>query len=313
MNKVLYLFFLAFLSCTKAEMPLEGKRVLFLGDSITQNGQYVSFIQYYLQKAMPEGHFNIISLGLSSETLSCLTEEDHPFPRPCLRERLNRTLGTIQPDIIVACYGMNDAIYHPFHSSRFSQFQFGVSDLVQKAATQQATLILLTPPPFDSIPIQDILVPREAASFSYRSPYQAYNQVLRRYSDWLVAAVPGPVKVIDVHATFMSYLETQRTQNPSFTFTQDGIHPSEAGHLLMANIFLDAYGIETAKNLELELARLKDDPLFLAVAEKRTLLSEAYLPYIGYIRGDTVKHHSIDPALKRSQELQERIDSLLAD
>ena len=86
---------------------------MFFGDSITQNGLYVSLIEYALKKANPEVDYDIISIGLSSETVSCLSEEDHPFPRPCLKDRIDRALKEVQPDIIVANYGMNDGIYHP--------------------------------------------------------------------------------------------------------------------------------------------------------------------------------------------------------
>ncbi len=65
---------------------LEGKRVLFLGDSITQDGRYVSFVGYYLNRLFPEKQFNMYSLGLGSETVSGLSEQGHAggaFPRPC--------------------------------------------------------------------------------------------------------------------------------------------------------------------------------------------------------------------------------------
>ncbi|PAW83741.1 MAG: hypothetical protein B9S28_06500, partial [Opitutia bacterium Tous-C10FEB] len=60
------------------------QRVLVLGDSITQDGRYVSYLEYYLQRFAPDTHSDLISIGLSSETLSGLTEPDHPAPRPCL-------------------------------------------------------------------------------------------------------------------------------------------------------------------------------------------------------------------------------------
>ena len=46
-----------------------------------------------------------------------LSEPGHAggaFPRPELYERLERVLERAKPDLIVACYGMNDGIYHPF-------------------------------------------------------------------------------------------------------------------------------------------------------------------------------------------------------
>ena len=53
---------------------LAGKRVVFLGDSNTQAGGYVAFTAYYLDKLYPKSNFDIIGLGLASETLSGLSE-----------------------------------------------------------------------------------------------------------------------------------------------------------------------------------------------------------------------------------------------
>ncbi len=112
--------------------PLSAKRILFLGDSITHAGGYVAWIETQLRlqgvKPMPE----IINLGLSSETLSGLSEAGHPFPRPDVHERLDRALAKIKPDVVVACYGMNDGIYHPFSEERFRAYQEGVKRLIQK-------------------------------------------------------------------------------------------------------------------------------------------------------------------------------------
>ena len=94
MNKKLLVLslLLSILSCVSEQQmqttSLENQRVLFFGDSITQNGLYVSLIEYALKKANPEVDYDIISIGLSSETVSCLSEEDHPFPRPCLKDRI---------------------------------------------------------------------------------------------------------------------------------------------------------------------------------------------------------------------------------
>ena len=50
--------------------PLEG-RVLFLGDSITHDGRYISFIESWLRERRADQPVpELINLGLPSETLS---------------------------------------------------------------------------------------------------------------------------------------------------------------------------------------------------------------------------------------------------
>ena len=97
------------------------KTVLFLGDSITYDGRYVAAIETWLHTQPSSNERKVVNVGLPSETVSGLTEEGHAggaFPRPVLRERLDRVLKHVQPDFIFACYGMNCGIYMPFDEQR---------------------------------------------------------------------------------------------------------------------------------------------------------------------------------------------------
>src|ERR1700761_6253378 len=139
-----------------AQSLLANKRVLWLGDSITQIGDYVTFAEYDLEKQYPADRFDIVSIGLASETTSCLSEKAHPFPRPCVHERLGRALSLVKPDLVVACYGMNDGIYHPQSEDRMQAFEQGIDKLVTAVHAAGAQLVLLTPPPFDRLPLKQL-------------------------------------------------------------------------------------------------------------------------------------------------------------
>ena len=65
------------LASAQSAAALDGKRIAVLGDSITQGGTYVSFMDYFLHKALPRRRFEVYPLGLSSETLSGLSEPGH--------------------------------------------------------------------------------------------------------------------------------------------------------------------------------------------------------------------------------------------
>ena len=193
---------------------LAGKRVAFLGDSNTQAGGYVSFATYYLERLHPKKDFDILSLGLASETLSGLTEENHAggkFPRPCLFERLGRVLEKTKPDIVFACYGMNDGIYLPLDRDRFAAFQKGVTKLMEQckdAGVKQ--IFLIAPPIYDLTP--------KAGEFNY-------DAVLAEYAKWEAALkVPG-VRIIDLH-TAMRKARNDRTE----PFSKDWVHPGDDGH-----------------------------------------------------------------------------------
>ena len=146
--------------------------MLWLNDSITQDGKYVSIVEYYLNNQFPNEKFDIISVGLASETLSGLSENDHPFPRPCLLERLARTLDKVKPTTVVACYGINDGIHHPQSPERLAAFEDGVKKLSAMTRAAGAELILHTPPPFDALPVRNRLRKADAADFSYIAPFR---------------------------------------------------------------------------------------------------------------------------------------------
>src|ERR1051326_8107063 len=111
------------------------RRVMFLGDSITYAGGYVEIVDGFLCRFLPGHPYELIDIGLPSETVSGLTEPNHAggaFPRPVLRERLERALAKVKPDLVVACYGMNDGIYYPFDAARFAKYQEGILELREK-------------------------------------------------------------------------------------------------------------------------------------------------------------------------------------
>jgi lysophospholipase L1-like esterase len=267
---------------------LAGKKVLFLGDSITQAGGYVTFTDYFLEKLLPGKSFDIYGLGLSSETLAGLTEKKHPFPRPCLFERLARVLDSVKPDIVFACYGMNDGIYQPLDPERFAAFRNGVTKLINqcKAAGVQQ-IYIITPPIFDSN--------TPAGVFNYES-------VLAEYAAWeKTLSIPG-VTVIDLHSAMKAARSTRTT-----VFSQDHVHPGDEGHLLMARTILTALGVVTP---EVTVQIIKADPLYSLVNQKRTLRSNRWLNHTGYTRDKTVLPQPLGTTETDIANLQTKIDTL---
>src|SRR5437588_5755605 len=113
----------------RAALAGKVKRVIFLGDSITYSGGYVSLVEAYFVTRYPGRAIEFINVGLPSETVSGLSEEGHAggqFPRPDLHERLGRVLEQTKPDLVFACFGMNDGIYLPLNEERFARFRQGM-------------------------------------------------------------------------------------------------------------------------------------------------------------------------------------------
>jgi lysophospholipase L1-like esterase len=229
-----------------------GDTVLFLGDSNTFAGGFITQIDAVLRTRRPDDKFTLVNLGLPSETCCGLTEKDHPFPRPDIHERLDRALAEIKPTVVFISYGMNDGIYAPFAEERFQAYQAGIRKLLEKVRAAKARPILLTPPPFDPVPLKEKVRPASADDFSYRFPFAGYDGVLRRYADWLVTLRDKDLPVVDVHAALTRYVAERRKTEPGFTLSGDGIHPSTVGHTLIAQAILDGLHFPPAEVLTVD-------------------------------------------------------------
>lgn len=218
-----------------------GERVLFLGDSNTQNGGYIHYLDAFLFTRFPDQMFELINLGLASETVCGLSEPDHPFPRPNVLDRLDSALAKIHPDVVVACYGINDGIYYPFSQERFEKFQAGMRKLIERVKASGARLTLLTPWMFDVQPVEKVALPDGAEKYSWVKPYKDYDKVLDRYSDWLLSLRSKDLQVIDVHRAEQEYLATARKLDPKYQMSADGVHVDASGHWIVAQTLLEAW------------------------------------------------------------------------
>lgn len=265
--------------------------MVFLGDSNTQAGTYINFTSYYLEKLHPDKRFDIIGLGLASETLSGLSEEGHAggkFARPCLFERLGRLLDKAKPEVVFACYGMNDGIYLPLDNDRFAAFQKGVGKLIEECQGAGVKRIyLMTPPIYDFSPAKD--------EFNY-------DTVLAEYAKWERGLKIDGVTVIDLH-TAMEVARRVRTT----PFSNDKVHFGEDGHLLLAKTLLAAFGVTIP---EQSVAEVKADPLYKLIEQKRATRSAAWMKHIGYTREKTVLPEPLGNVEADIAKLQEQIDAL---
>lgn len=302
------LFFLGFALAAHAALP-EQKRILFLGDSITHGGGYVHMVEAALIAQHPDQPYEILNVGLSSETVSGLSEEGHAggqFPRPDLHERLDRVLAKIKPQLVFACYGMNDGIYHPLNAGRMKAYQEGMLKLRAKVAAAGAEIIHLTPPVFDPLPIQARLLP--AGLEKYPQPYAGYNEVLDAYSAWLLEQRAQGWKVLDVHGAMTEALAQARKKDPAFTFSKDGIHPNAAGHLVMARPILEAWGLKV--DAEGKPAHPNGGAIFALVQKKAGLLHAAWLTETGHKRPGVKPGLPIEAAQEQAAELDREARAL---
>ena len=277
------------------------KKILFLGNSITYSGQYVTYVEAYLTLRYPDRQFEFINLGLPSETVSGLSEPSHAngkFPRPDLHERLNRVLSMIRPDLVFSCYGMNDGIYMFFDDLRFQKFKDGIHWLHNEVIKTGASIIHITPPVYD---------PRKG---------EAYSNVLDIYSDWLISCqYSGNWNVIDLHWPMKKYMEDKRLVEPSFMYAKDGVHPNEIGHWVMAKqilMFLGENEVSNKKDIRDALLSFSNgEKIFKLISQRQEIMKASWLNNIGHKIPGMKSGLPLNKALKEAASLDIDIRSLL--
>lgn len=290
-------------------------RIVFLGDSITYAGGYIDDIEAYYDTRFPGQHFEFINLGLSSETVSGLSEEGHAggkFPRPDLHERLGRVLEKMKPNLVFICYGMNDGIYQPFDESRMKAFTDGMKSVHEQIAAAGVKIIHITPSVFDPVAIPEKLATNGLVGFS--RPFGGYNQVLDRYSEWLVSQRGAGWNVVDLHEPMNQWLAAQRRRDPSFNYTKDGVHPDDEGHWVMAKQILLYLGASDLKNVDSSAAMVAVNPhgeeILRLVRQKQRLLRDAWLNFCGFKRPGTAKGLPVPEAEAKAAALNKQIRQL---
>lgn len=285
--------------------PPNGTRVLFLGDSITAGGKYVSSFEAGIFR-INAPTLPVINCGLPSETISGLSEFGHAdgkFPRPDLFERLDRVMKLVKPTQVVACYGMNCGIYEPFDAERFDKYKTGWERLQEKVKLHDAELTIVTPPFYD-----DLKSPKKGFS---------YNDVLGRYGKWLVKQRERGWRVVDLHGAMTATILHERKTDPEFSVQPDGVHPNDEGHWLIyqcleARPDADSTWKPVPFKHTLAYRSQNGSPEVRNLFHQRmSVLRDAYVAAAGHKRPGVAKGLPIDEATKKADELTAEIQTAL--
>lgn len=289
----------------RQELLEKVQRILFLGDSITAGGQYIVDFEAWRVLRRDTEPLPILNMGLASETTSGLSEEGHAggkFPRPDLFERLDRVLELAKPDLVFACYGMNDGIYQPLDEDRFAKYREGMTRLKATVEKAGAALIVITPPFYDALKHPD---------------KQFYDGVLAKYAEWLnERAQQDGWQVIDLHTAMANEVAARRKSQPNFTFAGDGVHPNKEGHWLMTQQLLAWFGDSAAAGANSAAQMLAfqkaPDKFYALIAQRSQVLRDAYVAKAGHKRPGVAKGLPLAEADRKAEELTAEIRRLLA-
>jgi pimeloyl-ACP methyl ester carboxylesterase/lysophospholipase L1-like esterase len=248
----------------------EEARIAFLGDSITYDGRWALRVEAALRATPQYANAEIVNLGLSSETTSGLSEPGHAdgkFPRPCIHTRLAGVLSKYHPNLVIACYGMNDGIYLSADPARQKAFVDGISQLTSEVEKSGARIIWVTPPVFSADhPENDA---------------KHYDAVLDSFSRILLNKRKDGWQVIDIRPDLRKSIAAAKSADHAFTYSADGVHPMEDGHRFIA----DTVTRELWPLLKLPgKPEIVENMALSKLSERAAMLKHAWLTETGYDR-----------------------------
>jgi len=217
----------------KAQQPasdfaiVDGDRVVFYGDSITEQRLYTTDIETFVLTRFPERKVSFFHSGVGGDKVS--GGKYGPIDL-----RLHRDVFDHKPTVVTIMLGMNDGFYRAFDPDILQSYKVGyrfIVDAIQKEFPQ-ARLTLLEPSPYDDVTRPETLV-------------GGYNKVLQRFGVFCgELAAEKHVGVSDLNAPVVDTLEKAKTKNGALDvlLIQDRIHPGPAIHWIMAESVLKSWG-----------------------------------------------------------------------
>ncbi len=204
----------------------DGDRVVFYGDSITDQRLYTNFVETYVVTRFPRLDVQFVHSGWGGDRVT--GGGGGPIDL-----RLQRDVLAYKPTVMTIMLGMNDGGYRAYDADLFKTYSTGYEHILDAVgqALPGVRFTLIQPSAYDDV--------TRAPSFE-----GGYNAVLVRYSEFVrQLAERRHQTVADMNAPLVQTLEKAKTADPQLAqrIVQDRIHPGPGGHLVMAEALLKAW------------------------------------------------------------------------
>ncbi|MDQ2711387.1 MAG: SGNH/GDSL hydrolase family protein [Acidobacteriota bacterium] len=201
-------------------------RVVFYGDSITDQPLYTVITEAYVATRYPELDVKFVHSGWGGDKVS--GGGGGPVD-----VRLSRDVIAYKPTVMTIMLGMNDGLYRPETEATDRVFFDGYRHIVDtmKSAAPGIRITAIQPSPYDDVT---------------RTPLfpGGYNEVLISFSKWIANyAGQAGLNVADLNTAVVAMLRRAEELDPveAPKIIQDRVHPGFAGHLIMAEQLLKSW------------------------------------------------------------------------
>jgi lysophospholipase L1-like esterase len=206
-------------ACTGTAKPVHplissGDRMVFLGDSITEQRIYTRYVMNYFTLCAPGAKIFFRNAGWSGDTA------------PGGLQRLKRDVLDLKPTVVSICFGMNDARYIPFNQEAFDAYMKGMKGLVEELKKAHVKVVLLSPGIVEITVIPDFI-------------HTHYNEALGKFAEGVMKlGEEENVPAYNLHELMMDVQIRGKKDNSKFCMIDDGVHPNQIGHVVMAYALL---------------------------------------------------------------------------
>ncbi len=205
----------------------DGDRVVFYGDSITDQRLYTLYTEAYVVTRFPEMKVEFVHSGWGGDRVT--GGGGGPID-----VRLDRDVIAYKPTVVTIMLGMNDASYRPFDQKVFDTYARGYRHIVERLKSELpgVRLTLIRPSPYDDVTRPPTM------------PGGGYNAVLVRYGEFVEAlAKESGATVADLNTSVVDATRRANETDPGLAqkLNPDRVHPQQGGQLLMAAALLRAW------------------------------------------------------------------------
>lgn len=198
----------------------KGDRIVFLGDSITEQYQYSTDIELYLTTRFPDWNLSFLNAGIGGDTANGGAGR---FQAHVLDEK---------PTAVTINFGMNDGGYQKFDANRNKQYVEKTDAMLAMAKKAGVRVGLVSPNAVDR---------RRSPQFS---DFKIYLETQKQFYAPLkeIAAKHGAT-FVDQYAITRTALEKMENDKADAVVPfGDGFHTASPGGLLMAHAILTGLG-----------------------------------------------------------------------
>jgi lysophospholipase L1-like esterase len=219
----------------------DGDRVVFYGDSITEQRLYTTYVETYVVTRLPQLKVSFVHSGVGGDRVT------GGWAGP-VDLRLTRDVFAYKPTVLTIMLGMNDGSYRAFDDGIFKTYSTGYQHMLDsiKSTLPGARVTLIQPSPYDDV--------TRPAGFE-----GGYNAVLVRYGQYIKElAQKEKCDAADLNASVVAVLEKAKATDAetSKKIIADRVHPGPSGHLLMAEALLKAWNAPaTVTTVEIDAAK----------------------------------------------------------